>query len=111
MAVPPLQRSASLRAVPANVLVTIPISHFCEKARWALDRVGVEYEERAHLQLIHRFAARRAGGGKTVPVLIFDDGVLGESADILAYADAHAPPEARLYPVDPTQAAEVRSLE
>jgi glutathione S-transferase len=24
-----------------NVLITIPISHFCEKARWALDRTGV----------------------------------------------------------------------
>ena len=24
-------------------LVTIPISHFCEKARWALDRAGVRY--------------------------------------------------------------------
>jgi hypothetical protein len=23
-------------------LVTIPISHFCEKARWALDRAGVD---------------------------------------------------------------------
>ena len=44
------------------VLITIPISHFCEKARWALDRAGVAYEERAHLQLIHRFAVRRAGG-------------------------------------------------
>jgi glutathione S-transferase len=97
--------------VPGNVLVTIPISHFCEKARWALDRAGVEYEERAHLQLIHRFAARRAGGGETVPVLVCDDRVLGESADILAYADAHAPPEGRIYPSDPTQAAEVRALE
>lgn len=97
--------------MPANVLVTIPISHFCEKARWALDRAGVEFEERAHLQLIHRFAARRAGGGKTVPVLVCAAGVLADSADIVAYADAHAPPESRLYPQDTAAAAEVRALE
>jgi glutathione S-transferase len=94
-----------------NVLVTIPISHYCEKARWALDRAGVDYEERAHLQLIHRLAARRAGGGRTVPVLVCDAGVLAESADILAYADARAAAEWRLYPADPHHAAEVRSLE
>ena len=45
-----------------NVLITIPISHYCEKARWALDRAGVDYEEHPHLQLIHRIAVRRAGG-------------------------------------------------
>jgi glutathione S-transferase len=97
--------------VPANVLVTIPISHFCEKARWALDRAGIEYEERAHLQLIHRFAARKAGGGKTVPVFVCAAGVLAESADIVAYADAQVPPESRLYPADAAASAEVRALE
>jgi glutathione S-transferase len=97
--------------VSGNVLVTIPISHFCEKARWALDRAGIDYEERAHLQLIHRFAARRAGGGNTVPVLVCADGVLGESAEIVAFADAHAPAERRLYPTDPTEAANIRTLE
>ncbi len=48
-------------------LVTIPISHFCEEARWALDRAGVEYVEQPHLQLVHVIAARSVGGGRTVP--------------------------------------------
>ena len=43
-------------------LVTIPISHYCEKARWALDRAGMPYREERHVQGIHRLAARRAGG-------------------------------------------------
>ena len=47
--------------MPAR-LVTIPISHFCEKARWALQRAGVPYVERPHLQIIHVLAARRAAG-------------------------------------------------
>ena len=95
----------------SNVLVTIPISHFCEKARWALDRAGVSYVQHAHLQFIHRFAARRAGGGTTVPVLVCDAGVLAESAEILDYADAHAPADRRLYPADAEAAAAVRRLE
>jgi glutathione S-transferase len=94
-----------------NVLVTIPISHYCEKARWALDRAGVDYVERAHLQFIHRFAARRAGGGTTVPVFVCDAGVLADSADILDYADAHAPADRRLYSDDPAKTAEIRQLE
>src|ERR1700728_3679182 len=58
-------------------LITIPISHYCEKARWALDRVGLPYREERHVQGIHQLAARRAGGGVTVPVLVTPDGPIG----------------------------------
>lgn len=92
-------------------LITIPISHFCEKARWALDRAELAYVESPHLQLFHRVAARRAGGGRTVPVLVTSEGVLAESADILAFADARARPGKRLYPDDAAAAAEIRALE
>ncbi len=94
-----------------NVLLTIPISHYCEKARWALERVGVAYREQAHIQAIHRVAALRAGGGLTVPVFVCADGVLADSGDILAWADRRAPAGHELYPSDPEQAAEVRGLE
>jgi glutathione S-transferase len=94
-----------------NVLVTIPISHFCEKARWALDRSSVKYSEQAHVQFVHQFAARRAGGGKTVPVFVYDGGVLSESADIVDYADAHMAASRKIYPDDASQAAEIRRLE
>lgn len=94
-----------------RILVTIPISHFCEKARWALDRAGVEYTERRHIQLVHVAAAKRAGGGKTVPVLRTADGVYADSAAILAYADEHVPADRRLYPGDPAERAEVVALE
>jgi glutathione S-transferase len=81
-------------------LLTIPISHFCEKARWALDRAGLDYREERHAQGIHQVAARRAGGGRTVPVLVAEDGVFAESEDIVRYADRHLPPERRLFPED-----------
>src|SRR4051794_35543682 len=93
------------------VLVTIPISHFCEKARWALDRAGIVYEEQAHVQVIHRFAARRAGGGTTVPVLVRAGGALTESAQIVEYADSRAPVDRRLYPLDAARAEEIRAFE
>jgi glutathione S-transferase len=83
-----------------NRLLTIPISHFCEKARWALDRAGVGYEEESHVQGIHRIVARRAGGGTTMPVLVTDDGVFAESEDILRYADERLEEGRRLFPAD-----------
>ena len=46
------------------------------------------------MQVIHRVASRRAGGGGTVPVLVTPEGVFAESADILAYADRHGAPPA-----------------
>ena len=88
-------------------LITIPISHYCEKARWALDRAGIAYREERHVQGIHRIAARRAGGGKTVPVLVTPDGVLGESEQILHWVDGRTPPELRLFPAEPAERAEV----
>ncbi len=80
-------------------LVTIPISHFCEKARWALDRAGLPYVEQRHIQVIHVFAARLAGGGRTVPVFVTESGtVLADSTDILRWTDAYVSSERRLYP-------------
>jgi glutathione S-transferase len=93
------------------VLITIPISHYCEKARWALDRAGIAHRESAHLQIIHRLVARRAGGGATVPVLVCGDRVLTDSAEIVIEADTRARFERRLYPDDRAAAAEARTLE
>jgi glutathione S-transferase len=92
-------------------LVTIPISHFCEKARWALDRAGVEYVERRHVQLIHVVAARLAGGGNTVPVFVTRTGqVLADSSEILLWADSQVDRPSWLYP-DGKLGAEARRLE
>lgn len=81
-------------------LLTIPISHFCEKARWALERAGLDYVEERHVQGVHQVKARRAGGGSTVPVLVTDEGVFPASENILRYADERIEPERRLFPAD-----------
>lgn len=93
------------------ILITIPISHYCEKARWALDRAGIPYEERAHLQVLHWFPVRRAGGKKTAPVLVWGDRVFTDSADIVEEANAKAPPGRGLLPENPDAAVEVRALQ
>jgi glutathione S-transferase len=91
-------------------LLTIPISHYCEKARWALDRSGLAYREERHVQGVHRLAARRAGGGVTVPVLVTEDGVIGESAQIVEWVDERLPEQARLLPAAPEERERVRAL-
>jgi len=95
--------------MPTARLITIPFSHYCEKARWALDRCGIDYREEGHLPLLHYLPARRAGGGRTVPVLVAGDEVVADSTDIVRWADRQAP--AGLIPDDPGGRAEVDQLE
>jgi glutathione S-transferase len=82
-------------------LVTIPISHYCEKARWALERAGLSYREERHVQGVHVLASRRAGGLGTTPVLITGHGTFAGSEWIVRYADLHVAPEDRLFTGDP----------
>ncbi|HEV8322370.1 MAG TPA: glutathione S-transferase N-terminal domain-containing protein [Myxococcota bacterium] len=100
-------------SVPAPArLVTIGQSHYCEKARWALERAAVPYVEDAHLPLAHWIWSVAAGGGRTVPVLVTADRrVLRDSTDILHFADALAPADRRLYPAAPAARREADELE
>jgi glutathione S-transferase len=90
-------------------LLTIPISHYCEKARWALERAGIDYSEEAHVQMVHRIAAIRTGAGRKVPVLITGEGALSESSRIVRWADRRLPEDRRL--VWPEARAEIDELE
>ncbi|MCB9796709.1 MAG: glutathione S-transferase [Alphaproteobacteria bacterium] len=79
-------------------LLTIPYSHFCEKARWALDRAGVDYVEEGHAPILHVPHVRWAAGQTSVPVYIDAAGTHADSTDILRHLDASLPPERRLFP-------------
>jgi glutathione S-transferase len=95
-----------------TTLVTIPFSHYCEKARWGLDRACIRYVEEGHMPGFHRLAVRRTGSRRTsVPVLVVDGRAIGDSTEILAYADSVAAPGRKLYPEDRRAAAEVRAIE
>lgn len=91
-------------------LITIPVSHYCEKVRWALDILKLPYIEEAHMPPFHRFATKKVGG-KSVPVLVTEDEVFTDSTDILKYLDSIAPNEAKLYPLNAEQYQEVEELE
>jgi glutathione S-transferase len=69
---------------PAVVLETIPASHFAEKARWCLDRLGIDYTEVCSGGLVGVMFT-----GRTVPRLNFRTGLvrssIGNSAQILRY--------------------------
>jgi glutathione S-transferase len=91
-------------------LITIPFSHYCEKARWALDAAGASYREEPHAPMAHIFATRSVGA-KTVPVLVYEGNVLGDSTAIAHHADTLAPPERKLLPEDPDARARVLALE
>jgi glutathione S-transferase len=96
-------------AKPAR-LITIPFSHYCEKARWAADYVGFAYEEDGYIPGQHILPMRLAGG-KTVPVLVTDGGTYADSTDILAFLDTVAPADRKLYPADAAARAEVMAFE
>lgn len=97
------------RVVSTPRLVTIPISHYCEKARWALERAGVPYVEEGHAPVLHWGATFRLHT-RTVPVLIATGTVLKDSTAILRWADARST-GAHLYPDDPSLRREVEELE
>ena len=89
------------------LLVTIPLSHFCERARWALDYTGLPYTEQRHAPGFHALAVRRAGGQRITPILAIDAGVIGDSTDVLLWADARAAQGRALYPQEPALREEV----
>jgi glutathione S-transferase len=92
-------------------LVTIPFSHFCEKARWALDRAGLAYEEEAHAPIVHMPFAMRTGGGHTVPILVTRERTIPDSTEILRWADGRLAPEHRLFGAAGAELAEIEAWE
>ena len=58
-------------------LITFGISHFCEKARWALDWHAIDYKEIGWPPGLHRILAKRCGAqGTTLPILLDGDTVI-----------------------------------
>jgi glutathione S-transferase len=93
----------------AAVLITMPHSHYAEKARWALDYLALPYVERPQLPLLHRFATR-PHGGTSVPVLVHGEHVSTDSSAILMWADEAAGGDV-LFPRDEMVRGDVLALE
>ena len=69
---------------PKLVLATISASHFVEKVRWSMDRLGVDYVEKTSGATLGAFYS-----GRSVPQLRVRTGIvrsiIGDSPDILRY--------------------------
>ena len=96
----------ALRRPPAPLrLHTITFSHFSEKVRWCLDRLGVEYEEVPNAGILGVLLT-----GRTVPWLEVPPGLtrIGDSPRILRYLwgeYAGRLPGERTWFLEPTPAA------
>lgn len=75
---------AAPERTPDLVLETISVSHYVEKVRWCMDRLGLDYAERQHGGTLGAFFT-----GRTVPQLRVRTGsvqsVIGNSAEILRF--------------------------
>ncbi len=80
-------------------LYQFPISHFCEKARWALDYKQVDYKVRNILPGLHTLKTKKIAAHSSVPILVHDDKVIQNSNDIITYLDEMFP-QHRLTPKD-----------
>jgi glutathione S-transferase len=91
-------------------LITIPISHYCEKVRWALTRMKFNFIEEPHTPPFHLFVTTKLGG-KTTPILVTETEVFTDSTDILKYLDSIALDNNKLYPHNPELRQQVEELE
>jgi len=94
------------------ILWHIPISHFSEKARWALAYKGIEHERRAPLAGAHMAVAMwlTRGRSHTFPVLRIAGRTLGDSTAIIAALE-ELHPEPPLYPGEPADRERALELE
>ena len=90
-------------------LITLALSPYNDFGRWSLDRAGIAYAEERKPLVGHALASRRAGGKGTTPVLVTEDEVIGESAEIAEWADHHGDPPDPLFPTG-ADGEEVRGL-
>ena len=71
------------------VLYIFPISHYCEKARWALEACGIDFEWRPTMIGTHRRVAKQLGARRgSVPFLDTGAGVVCGSAAIIDWCEA-----------------------
>jgi glutathione S-transferase len=82
------------------VLWHLKVSHYNEKARWALDYKGVPHLRRAATPGPHHRVAHRLTGGSTFPVLVLDGTAIGDSTRIIGELERRYP-DPPLYPVEP----------
>ena len=91
-------------------LYQFPVSHYCEKVRWALDFKGLKYRKinlvpGPHVRKVLQMASR-----SQVPVLEDGKEIIQGSTEIIDYLESKYP-ERSLTPKDPSLAEQARAWE
>ena len=81
-------------------LIVFAISHYCEKARWALDYLGVDYAVKHIAPGVHHQLAKKLGApGSSLPILVLsgqgDQAFIQGSSAIIDWAEANKAADAR----------------
>ncbi len=92
------------------VLWQLQISHYNEKARWALDYKRIPHTRRSMLPGVHQLLTKRLAGVDTSPVLQIDGVGIGDSSAILLAIEERWP-EPELIPSDPVERRRALELE
>jgi glutathione S-transferase len=88
------------------------ISHYCEKARWALELLGIEYELKHMMPGVHIQVAKDLGAaGSSLPFLVADGRVVQGSSAIIDWAETVVADTAKTLSPDPGLEAECRAIE
>jgi len=110
LTMPPQNGHLQGPAVETPVLWHLEISHYNEKARWALDYKGIAHVRRAVTPGLQELTARRLRAGRTVPVLEMNGSAIGDSTKIIEEIERRWP-EPPLYPTDPEERSRALDLE
>ena len=94
------------------VLYHIEVSHYNEKARWALDYKGVPHRRKAPMPMAHMAwaMAMTRGQSKTFPILRMNGDTVHDSTKIIERLERDYP-EPPLYPDDPDDRRRALELE
>lgn len=98
-------------------LVTISFSHYCDKARWALEHYGVPYVESGYMPLFHMpgvlwatklrvGSSDAASSPMSTPILITDGGAIVRDSGVITRwaSDNYGNERTTLYPAEFTEA-------
>jgi len=91
-------------------LYQFEFSHFCEKARWALDYKGLPHERKNLLPGLHASVARKLAPNSTLPILLDSGTVVQDSTSIITFLDKRYP-DRLLTPRDAQEAEEALAWE
>jgi glutathione S-transferase len=88
----------------------LEISHYSEKACWALDYKRIRHVRCAVTPGLQELTARRLRAGRTVPILELNGRAIGDSTGIIEEIERRWP-EPPLYPSDPEERRRALELE